>query len=142
MSFRVFLKQCAMEFFIITTCVNVASALFGPVLMPGREFGFYAFYSPLIAGIIGTLPSFIFYSKRELNLRETMIRKILHLAVLITTLTVFGWLNGNFTELSGALLFMLMVFLVYLVVNVIGWVLGNRDARQMNQGLKALQSRK
>ncbi len=142
MSFRVFLKQCAMEFFIITTCVNVASALFGPVLMPGEEFGFYAFYSPLIAGFIGTLPSFILYSKRELGLRKTLIRKILHLCVLVATLTVFGWLNGNFSDMAGTLLFMLMVLLVYLSVNAIGWVLGNRDAKQMNQGLKALQSRK
>ncbi len=141
MSFRVFLKQCAMEFFIITTCVNVVSALFGPVLMPGEEFGFYAFYSPLIAGFFGTLPSFILYSKRELNLRQTMIRKILHLVVLITTLTVFGWLNGNFSDLSGTLLFMLMVFFVYLAVHLIGWMLGNRDAKQMNRALKTLQNR-
>lgn len=141
MSIRVFLKQCMIEFFIITTCVNVATALFGPVLMPNAEFGFYAFYSPLISGFIGTLPSFIFYSKRELNLRQTIIRKILHLSVLLTILTVFGWLNGNVSDLTGMLLFMLMVFLVYLAVNAISWVLGNRDAKLINQGLKALQNR-
>ncbi|HWR22972.1 MAG TPA: DUF3021 family protein [Feifaniaceae bacterium] len=141
MSFRSFLKQCAMEFFIITTCVNVATALIGPVLHPQMTFGFQAFYSPVISGILGTLPSIILYSKKELNFRQTIIRKILHLIALEALLTGFAWLNGNLSDIFTALLFIGMVFLVYLAVNLIGWTLESREAKHINEGLKALQNR-
>lgn len=142
MSFREFLKECAMQFFIITTCVNVASAIGGPILMPDAELGYYAFYSPLIAGFLGTLPSIILYSKKELNMRQTVIRKGLHLLVLEALLTVFAWLSGNLSDVLDTFIFIFMVFLVYLAVNLISWLLGSREARQINEGLKALQNRK
>ncbi len=141
MSLRTFLKQCMMEFFIITVCVNVATAIIGPVLMPGATLKFDAFYSPLIGGFLGVLPSFLLYSKKELNLKQTMLRKALHLVVLEALLTGVAFLYGNLTSLSDALLFMLMVFLVYVTVTFISWVLENRDAKRINAGLKALQKR-
>ena len=141
MSFRAFLKECALQFFIITTCVNVATAIIGPVLSPGLTFGYHAFYSPVISGIFGTLPSIILYSKKELNLRQTIIRKVLHLAALEALLTILAWLNGNLTNVTDILLFMFVVFMVYLAVNLISWALESREARNINEGLKALQNR-
>ncbi len=142
MSFRAFLKECALQFFIITTCVNVATAIIGPVLHPDLTFGFGAFYSPVISGVLGTLPSIILYSKKELNLRQTILRKVLHLVALETLLTVLAWLNGNLSNVFDTLLFMFMVFAVYLAVNLIGWGLESREAKHINAGLKALQNRK
>lgn len=141
MSLRMFFKQCMMEFFIITVCVNVATAIIGPVLMPEAILKFDAFYSPLIGGFLGTLPSIILYSKQELNLRQTILRKVLHLVTLESLLTGVAFLYGNLASLSDALLFLLMVFLVYVAVTFISWVLENRDAKRINAGLKALQKR-
>ena len=141
MSFREFLKECAMQFFIITTCVNVATALIGPVLYSGPTIGFGAFYSPVLSGILGTLPSIILYSKKELNLRQTIARKALHLVALEALLTTLAWLNGNLSDIFAAILFMFTVFVVYLAVNLISWALGSREAKHINAGLKALQNR-
>lgn len=141
MSFRDFLKECAMQFFIITTCVNVATALIGPVLHPQMTFGFYVFYSPVLSGILGTIPSIILYSKKELNLRQTIVRKVVHLIVLEALLTGLAWLNGNLSSVFTTLLFVFMVFMVYLAVNLISWALGSREAKHINAGLKALQNR-
>lgn len=142
MSLRDFLKQCVFEFFVITTCVNVATALLGPVLHPDLTLGFNAFYSPLIAGALGTLPSVILYSKKELNLKQTLVRKSLHLAALETLLTATAWLNGNVHGVWDTLLFMFMVFVIYLAVTLIGLWIENKDAKQINEKLKALQNRK
>ncbi len=141
MSLRTFFKQCMMEFFIITVCINVATAIIGPVLMPDATLKFDAFYSPLIGGFLGTLPSIILYSKKELNLRQTIVRKVLHLVALEALLTGVAFLYGNLASPSDALLFLLMVFLVYVAVTFINWVLENRDAKRINDGLKALQKR-
>lgn len=142
MNFRAFLKECALQFFIITTCVNVATAIIGPVLLPGITFGFEVFYSPVISGIMGTLPSIILYSKKELNLRQTIRRKVLHLLALEALLTVFAWFNGNLSSASDVFLFMFMVFVIYLAVNLISWALESREAKHINAALKALQEQK
>ena len=141
MSLRGFLRQCAMQFFIITTCVTLATAIMGPVFMPGRLFGFNAFYSPLLAGFLGTLPSLVLYSRKELDLKRTILRKALHLLVLEAILTGFAWLNGNITDAPKALLFILMVLAVYLAVQLIRFGLEGREAKRINAGLKALQDR-
>ena len=142
MSFHTFFRQCAIRFFIITTCVNLAEAIFGPILLPDKTFGFTAFYSPLIAGALATLLSFILYSRKELNLQQTILRKSLYLLALEILLTGFGWLNGNILAIGDALIFMGMVLAVYVVVNLIGWMIGINDAKQINKGLRSLQNRK
>ena len=141
MSFRAFLKQCIMRFFIITTCVTAATALLGDLFMPGKTFGFSAFYSPLIAGLLGSLPAFVLYSKKELNLKQTIIRQLINLFLLIILLTTFAWLNENISDIYGTLLFIVMVLVVYLVVTVATLWLENKDAKEINDGLKKLQNR-
>ena len=139
---RTFLKECLMQFFIITTFVNVASAVVGPVLMPGLTFGFTAFWSPLFAGLLGTLPSVVLYSKKELTLRQTILRKVLHVLLLEFILLLVGWLNGNISSASSFVVFALMVLAVYAAVTLCAFLLESREAKQINAGLRALQSRK
>lgn len=142
MSFRSFLKECVMRFFIIATCVGIASALVGPVLMPGKVLDFSAFFSPPIAALLGTLPSFVLYSRKELTLKQTIARKVLHLLMLEALLTVIAWLYQNVSTLGETLLFMAMVLVIYIAVVLISLWLQSKDARQINEGLKALQNQK
>lgn len=142
MSFLEFVKLCAMQFFIITTCVNVAIAVMGTVLFPGATLEFSSFYSPLISGVLGTLPSIVLYSRKELNLKQTIIRRVLHLLLLEILLTLSGWMLKNITDLKGAAWFVLTVFVIYLAVNLITWVLESKDAKRINENLKLFQNRK
>lgn len=141
MSFRSFLKECVMRFFIIATCIGIATALVGPVLMPGRTLEFSSFFSPPIAALLATLPSLILYSKKELTLKQTVLRKLLHLLMLEALLTVVAWMYRNVSTLGETLLFMAMVFVIYVAVALISLWLQNKDAKQINEALKALQNR-
>ncbi len=142
MSIRSFIKECALQFFIIATCVCISTALIGPVLMPGTALGFSAFFSPPFAALLATLPSLVLYSKKELTLKQTIVRKVLHLLILEALLTAMAWLNQNVHTLGETLLFMAMVFVIYLAVALISLWLQSKDAKQINAGLKALQNRK
>ncbi len=142
MSFRSFLRDCAIRFFIIATCLNVATAVFGSVLQPDAILGFDSFYSPLIGAALGTLPSFILYSRKELNLRQTIIRKVLHLLALEIVIIGFSFLLVKSFSLFQTMFFVGIVLVVYLVVNLIDRLLQIKDTREINSGLKALQNRK
>lgn len=142
MSFSSFLRSCAIRFFIVAACLNVATAIFGPMLQPEAVFGFDAFYSPLIGAALGILPSIILYSRKELNLRQTIIRKVLHLLALEIIIIGFSVLIGKNLDLFQIMLFVVIILIVYLAVNLISHLLQIKDTKEINEGLRALQNRK
>ena len=142
MSVRAFLKQCLMRFFVIVTFVIIVMPIVGPLLQPDIKLEYDAFYSPLIIGVLATLPSFILYSPKELNLRQTVLRKILHLIALEMILTLAAWLTGSLSGFSDALLFMICVLTVYIAVTLVAWLLQRKEAKDINAMLKELQKDK
>ncbi len=139
MSFRAFLKRCLLEYFIITTCVTAAMATLGLTLDPTARFGYEAFFSPLIFGLVSLIPSLVTYSPKELPLRETLIRKALHFTVLEATLIAFGFWTKLLHGLADASGFALSILIVDLAVNLIGWWLGSKEAGEINELLKSFQ---
>jgi hypothetical protein len=141
MSFKSFIKECAMRFFIIATCVGLANAMLGPTLLPGKTLDFTDFYSAPFTALLATLPSIILYSRKELTLKQTVLRKTLHLLALEGLLTVAAWMSQSIRTPGEILVFMGIVLVVYVVVTLISLWLQNKDAKQINAGLKALQNR-
>jgi hypothetical protein len=86
------------------------------------------------------LPTYIFYSKRELTLKQMLLRRILHFIVLELTLTVFGYATGIITNTNMAFTLAFFVFLVYLFTNVIKWIIDRNITVEINKGLKRIQS--
>ncbi len=140
MSLRDFLKHCLLEYCIITTCVTAAIATLGLTLDPAASFGYEAFFSPLIFGLISVIPSFVTYSRKELPLRDALIRKVLHFIVLEAMLVAFGFWAGLLHGIVDAPLFALQVLIVYLVVNLISWWLHRKAAGEINELLKSWQA--
>jgi hypothetical protein len=141
MSIKDFLKKCLLEYCIITTCVTATTAVLGLSISPEARFGYESFFSPLLFGLISLVPSIVTYSRKELSLRQTVIRKLLYLLLLEATLTVFGLWAGMFHASSDIALFVLAVFIVYILVHLIKWLIDRRNADEINKTLKALQGR-
>lgn len=142
MSFYSFFKECARRFFIIATCIGIASGIAGPVLMPQAKLNFSAFFSPPLAALLATLPSFIFYSRKELTLKQIAVRKILHLIVLEALLTGVALLCRNISTPWETAFFIFIVFCIYAAVTLISYWLQSKEARMINRGLRALQEQR
>ena len=84
-----FILACLRSFFAIVTLVNVAVFVLGFTMDPERLFGYEVFLMPLIYGALGILPNIVMYSKRELKIRELLVRKAIQL-VLIEGLVLFA----------------------------------------------------
>lgn len=141
MSIKDFLKKCLLEYCIITTCITAATAVLGMNISPEARFGYESFFSPLLFGLLSLIPSIVTYSRKELSLRQTLIRKTLYLLLLEGTLTVFGLWAGIFHATADIALFMLTVFIVYILVHFIKWLIDRKEADAINKTLKALQGR-
>ena len=142
MSLKAFLKRCLMEYFIITTCVTAAIGILGLSLDPAAKFGYEAYFSPLLFGLVSVVPSIATYSRKELTLRQTLVRKLLHFALLEAMLIAFGHWAGVLHGFGETVYFAFAVCIVYLAVNLISWHLDSREAGEINKTLKALQGRK
>ena len=139
MSFKAFIKKCLMEYFIITTCITVATAILGMGIDPSAKFGYESYFSPLIFGFISVLPSIVTYSKKELSIKQTIIRKILHFICLLFLLCMFGYFTGLLNGSVEIVSFALAVLIIYVVVNVVNWHLNKKEAVQINNMLKKYQ---
>jgi len=139
MGFIDFVKKNLMNYFIIVTGITIAIAILGLNYDPEATLGYEAYFSPIIIGVVAVLPSFVLYSNKELTFKQMLFRRIMHFVVLELTLLGFGYLSGLFDSIDVALPFALSVFIVYLVTNVIKWVIDSKTAVEINKGLKRIQ---
>lgn len=139
MSFVEFIKKSVINYFITVTATTVAIAVLGMNFDREAVFGYEAFFSPLIFGVIASVPSFVLYSRKELSFKQMLVRRILHFIVLEIFLLGFGFLAGLFHGFDVALSFGLSVFLVYLFTNLMSWMVDSKTAKELNKGLKRFQ---
>lgn len=138
---REHIKNNLMSFFIIVTLVNIAIFICGIVLAPDENLGYTAFIVPVIDGLLGTIPGLVMYSKRELTVRQMIIRDIIQLLSieLIIIVFTFGFSGFSNVEIPKLIAVVLSVAFVYAGVVFIMYLLDFRTAKKMTDDLKAFQ---
>ena len=131
------------SFFISVTLINIAMFILGMLFRPEQRFGYEVFVFPILYGLIGTIPSVLFSSDKELTVRQTIVSEILKM-LLITVLLVafiFGgvpFTRANIVQIVGVAI---SVMLIYIGVAVIGWFLDLKTAKKMNADLIRFQEK-
>ena len=117
--------------------------ILGMLFRPEQRFGYEVFVFPILYGLIGTIPSVLFSSDKELTVRQTIVSEILKM-LLITVLLVafiFGgvpFTRANIVQIVGVAV---SVMLIYIGVAVIGWFLDLKTAKKMNADLIRFQEK-
>ncbi|MDY6338356.1 MAG: hypothetical protein SPL61_01850 [Saccharofermentans sp.] len=138
---REHIKNNLMSFFIIVTLVNIAIFVCGIVLAPDEKLGYTAFIVPVIDGLLGVIPGLVMYSKRELTVKQMIVRDIIQLLSieLIIILFSFGFSGFTNVDVPKFLAIVLSVAFVYVGVVVIMYLLDFKTAKKMTDDLKAFQ---
>ncbi len=136
------IKDNLMDFFIIVTLVNVAIFICGIVLAPEEQLGYTAFIVPVIDGILGIIPGLVMYSKRELTVKQMIVRNIIQLISieLIIVFFTFGFSGISFDDISRLIAVVGSVAFVFVGVIIFRFILDSRTARKMTDDLKVFQS--
>ena len=139
---REHIKNNIMSFFIIVTLVNIAIFICGIVLAPDEKLDYTAFIVPVIDGILGVIPGLIMYSKRELSVKQMIVRDIIQLICIELIIMVFSFGFTPITSISIPRIFAVIgsVAFVYVGVVVIMYLLDFRTAKKMTDELKAFQN--
>ena len=143
MSIKEYGKTMLQDFFVITTFVNIVMFVLGSIYRPGATFSYEILLFPPLYGFLGTIPSWILYSKKELSTRQIVVRKILQVIVLelILVLAIFGGENLSKENIPVITALAISVFLVYVLVNIVSWLLDVRTAKAVMKELSEYQKK-
>lgn len=125
-------------FFIVTTLITIVMGVMGLIWERDRLLTYEVMFSPVIIGFISVLPSIVMYSKKELTLRQLVIRKVLHLFLLEIELIAFSKIMGIWNKVIG-LPFVVSILIVAVLVQVFLWLIGLQRANTITNELKAFQ---
>lgn len=129
-------KLVISHFFIISTgvlfIISLSNLLFDGNEPLSPELPWQIF----LTGILGALPSFLFYFKNEPTKKQFRVRTVIHFivieAVVMTEGALFKWYEG----LVGALVFFAVVLAVYLFVWAYSYFMNMHLAKDINAALK------
>lgn len=134
------IKKTMMFFAIITTGSTFGAALSISIVYPGQEkiLSVKILWQILILSFLVALACLIFYSKKELNKKQYVIRVIIHYVVTNIILVgggkLFGWLDMDKNE--NVLGFISLVLVIYIVILTITMKRDLKDSQEMNEALR------
>ncbi|MCR5806144.1 MAG: DUF3021 family protein [Oscillospiraceae bacterium] len=136
-------KEIAGSYFISVTLINIAIYATGMIFRPQQTFGYEAFLSPLLFGLLTVIPTVIMYSKKELTVRQLLFRKVIQLLldIVIVIAVVFAGNELNKETIITAAGVSVSIVIVFAAVHVIEWLLERRTAKQLTQQLAEFQKR-
>ena len=136
-----YIKDNLINFFIIVTMVNIVIFICGSLFAPDQNITYTAFIVPIIDGILGSIPGLIMYSKRELTVKQMIIREVIQffMVEIIILLFSFGFSGFRIENLNMMAIVALSVAAVYISVWVIRFFLDSRKAKKMTDDLKMFQ---
>ena len=138
-----FVIELIRTYFSVVTLVNVVILIMGLQMAPNRSFGYDAFAAPLIYGAAGTLPNIVMYSKRELKVKELLLRKILQFILIEITVLFAAFYNQTEIWKKPEIIISvaISIFVVYVIASLIDWIQNSISARQMTAELMKFQER-
>ena len=137
------LSKMFRNYFVLVTLINAVIFVSGSIAQPDARFGYSAFIMPLIYALAGILPQAVMYSRRELSIKEVLLRKFIQL--LLIELLVNGIILGEDVlrpENTDVLkTISVCVVLVYVFANIISWGLDSVSARTLTRELAEFQNK-
>ena len=143
MKFKEYLSQKVIPtYFMLVTFLVLFIYLAGSILEPEAQFGYDVLLSPLIYAGIGILPDIFSYTRKEYNMKQTIIRKLIHICVLISLILGFSFAMGVIKNRIEAVVILCGVLVIYGILEVILWRIELHTARLLTQSLSKLDCEK
>ena len=129
-------------FMLVTMILGIMWGL-GTYFMPDVTFGYEAFRTPLIYAAYGTLPNIVMYARKELTLKQFLIRKAIQL-VLVEIIVIKVAVPKEMLEegkIEVAVLLAVSILVIYILTHLIEWFQNHTMAKKMTEELMVFQQK-
>ena len=100
------------------------------------------FWKIMIFSLVADLPVFVFWSKKELTSKQTLVRIIIHGVLLEILLPTAGWFIGMWRGVGGFFVFFATVLIVDASIFGITYLKASVEAGNINSALRRRKSEK
>ena len=137
------LQDVITSFFVSTALINAAMFVCGSLFRPEQSFGYEALLYPLLYGFMASIPGFLLYTRKELSVKQMIVREIVQVILIVAIIEVFMFAGQEMTRelVIAASAVAVSIVVVYAAVVLIMYWLDLRTARTMTDQLKRFQSR-
>lgn len=131
-----------MDFFLSTTGICIAMGVTGVIFAPEQRFGYEAFFSPPIFGLLSALLGMVTYSRKELTVKQVVARRALCLLLVEVMVFALNYWNGAYVSGPAvAVAVAVAVLIIFVTVNLVLWLNDSRSAREFNRELAEFRRR-
>lgn len=141
MSGKEFVLDCVKTYVFVVTLINVTVLILGTRIAPHMQFGYEAFVDPLLYGLVGTIPNLVMYARRELTVRELIIRKVIQfLCIEILVLFVQFYGADSFWKQPQIIISVAVsIFIIYVLATIFEWMENYISAKRLTEELVRFQ---
>lgn len=137
------IRDMVNTYFMLATMILGVMAVLGTYFMPDVRFGYEAFLTPLVYAAYGTIPNIVMYTKKELSVKQFLVRKVIQLVLVeIIVITVAipaeSYETGK-TEIVVSMAISILV--IYILTHLIDWFQNNAEAKRMTEELLRFQKK-
>lgn len=128
-------------YFMLVTMILGVMAVLGMYFMPDVTFGYEGFMAPLIYAAYGTLPNIIMYAKKELPMKQFLIRKTIQL-ILVEIIVIAVALPAKVIwegKAEVVVSLAVSVFVIFILTHLIEWFQNCVSAKQLTEELLSFQ---
>lgn len=135
------LSEMMMAFFVSTACITILEGTMGMLFFPDEKLTYHAFFAPPIMGLCSVLFGFVTWSKKELTIKETLLRRGIHLLLIECLVFGLNYVEGIIFPFKVAISLILGIAAVFVAVYVVLWVNDSRSAKRFNKKLREYQKK-
>ena len=140
MDFRDFLiKKVLVSYFLAVSGITAAIGIIGSIFATETSFGYQAFLSPFLFGLVAVIPSLATYSRKEPTPKQMLYRLFIHFLLLEVLILLFAYITHLLTSVSIAISIFSAVFIIDVSVQLIHWLNDRRIAGELNKTLREMQ---
>ena len=125
-------------YFMLVTMIVGVMAVLGVYFIPEARFGYEAFGMPLIYAAWGTLPNVVMYAKKELTLKQFLVRKTIQL-IMVEIIVIMVAIPSEHRETQLVVALGMGILVVYFLTHLIEWFQNYNTAKQMTEELLNFQ---
>ena len=135
------LSEMMMAFFVSTACITILEGIMGMLFFPDEELTYKAFFAPPVMGLFSVIFGFVTWSKKELTIKETLLRRGIHLLLIECLVFGLNYVEGIIFPFKVAISLILGIAVVFVAVYVVLWVNDSRSAKRFNKKLREYQKK-
>lgn len=137
MNFKTLLKMFFLHFAVIYGLSMMVTLIWTACVAPEGRFGVDFLWKMLLFSLGADLPLFIFYSRKELSAKQSLLRMAIHAVLLEVILLPAGYFIGLWGGVGGFFIFFFVVLAVDAAVIALTFLNCKAEADEINAAIKA-----